>query len=89
MRSKVEPATTRIKRLIEVLSSYSFNLCNIKRKDMILSDFLSRQKIDDSNPHEIIPISFTMREVLQERYYNLYDTKLSDKYFIQTRSQTK
>ena len=26
MRSKVEPATTRIKRLLEVLSSYSFNL---------------------------------------------------------------
>ena len=26
MRSKVEPATTRIKRLLEVWSSYSFNL---------------------------------------------------------------
>ena len=26
MRSKVEPATARIKRLLEVLSSYSFNL---------------------------------------------------------------
>ena len=25
---------------------------------MILSDFLSRQKNDDSNPHEILPISF-------------------------------
>ena len=40
MRSKVEPATTRIKRLLEVLSSYSFNLYYIKGKDMILSDFL-------------------------------------------------
>ena len=30
MRSKVEPATTRIKRLLEVLSSYSFNLYYIK-----------------------------------------------------------
>ena len=35
---------------------------------MILSDFLSRQ--DDSNPHEIIPISFNMQNVLQTRYYN-------------------
>ena len=35
MRSKVEPATTRIKRLLEVLSSYSFNVCYIKGKDMI------------------------------------------------------
>ena len=42
MRSKVEPAKTRIKRLLEVLSSYSFNLYYIKGKDMILSDFLSR-----------------------------------------------
>ena len=55
MRSKVEPATTRIKRLLEVLSSYSFNLYYIKGKDMILSDFLSRQNIDDSNPHDNNP----------------------------------
>ena len=61
MRSKVEPATTRIKRLLEVLSSYSFNLYYIKGKDMILSYFLSRQNVDDSNPHEIIPISFNLR----------------------------
>ena len=42
MKSKVEPATTRINRLLEVLSSYSFNLYYIKGKDMILSDLLSR-----------------------------------------------
>ena len=53
MRSKVKPATTRIKRFLEVLSSYSFNLCSIKGKDMVLSDFLSRQKVDDSDPCEI------------------------------------
>ena len=56
MKSKMEPATNRIKRLLETLSSYSFNLYHIKDKDMILSDFLSRQIEDDSNPHEIIPI---------------------------------
>ena len=27
---------------------------------MILSDFLSRQKHDDRNPHDIIPVSFNM-----------------------------
>ena len=64
MRSKLKPATTRIKRLLEVLSSYSFNLYYINRKHMILSDFLSRQNVDDSNPHEIIPISFNLRTVL-------------------------
>ena len=55
MRSKAEPATTRIKRLLELLSSYSFNLNYIKGTDMVLNDFLSRQKTDDSNPHKVIP----------------------------------
>ena len=87
MRSKVEPATTRIKRLLEVLSLYSFNLYYIKGKDMILSDFLSRQNIDDSNLHEIIPISFNLRMVLQDKYYNMEGEKERD--MIQTRSQTK
>ena len=44
IKSKAEPATTRIKRLLELICSYSFNLYYIKGKDMILSDFLSRQK---------------------------------------------
>ena len=43
---------------------YSFHLYYIKGKDMILSDFLSRQIEDDSDPHEIIPISFNIREIL-------------------------
>ena len=87
MRSKVEPATTRIKRLLEVLSSYSFNLYYIKEKDMILSDFLSRQKVNDSNPCEIIPISFNLRTMLQDKYYSLEGE--NERYMIQTRSQTK
>ena len=54
-----------------MLSSYSVNLYYIKGKDMILSDFLSRQKHDNSNPHEIIPISLNMQSILQTTYYNL------------------
>ena len=54
----------------------------MKGKDMILSDFLSRQKNDDSNPHEIIPISFNMSQVLDDNYYN-------EKYLIQMRLQAK
>ena len=60
LKSKTEPGTPRIKRLLEVLSAYSFNLYYMKGKDMILSDFMSRQEIDKSDPHEIIPISFDM-----------------------------
>ena len=70
MRSKAEPATTRIKRLIELLSPYSFKLYYIKGKDMVLSDFLSRQKTDNSNPHKIIPISFTLESSGQSFLWN-------------------
>ena len=71
MRSKAEPATTRIKRLIELLSPYSFNLYYIKGKDMVLSDFLSRQKMDGSNPHEIIPISFMLKSLVGNQFYQI------------------
>ena len=75
IKSKAGPATTRIKRLLELLSGYSFNLYYIKGKCMVLSDFLSRQKSDDSNPHEIIPICFSIRNVLHESYYILGSLK--------------
>ena len=39
IKSKVEPTTTRIKKLLELISSYSFNLYYMK--GMILSDFLT------------------------------------------------
>ena len=42
IKSIAEPVTTRIKRLLELISLYSFNLYYMKGKDMILSDFLSR-----------------------------------------------
>ena len=87
MRSKVEPATNRIKRLLEVLSTYSFNLYYIKEKDMILSDFLLRQDPVDENTKEIIPTSFNMKSVLQDRYYKVGETK--DKYMVQTRLKMK
>ena len=85
MKSKKEPATNRIKRLLEILSSYSFNLYYIKSKDMILSDVLSRQTEDDSDLHEIIPISFNIKEILKESYQNM----VKDTYMVQTRSQAK
>ena len=92
MRSKAEPATTQIKRLLELLSPYSFNLYYIKGKDMVLSDFLSRQKNDDSNPHELIPISFTLRSQVDNHFYrinNETDQPKTDEYLVQTRSQAK
>ena len=52
---------------------------------MVLSDFLSRQQGDDSDLHEIIPISFNIREILKQNYYNYVE----DKFLVQTRSQNK
>ena len=94
LTSKFTPASQRSfhitfkrpKRLLEILSSHSFNLYYLKGKGMVLTDFLSRQRHDDSNPHKIIPISFNMQGILQSRYYNLGDGNLG-KYLAQTRSQ--
>ena len=92
LRSKAEPATTRIKRLLELLSPYSFNLYYIQGKDMVLSDFLSRQKMDDSNPDELIPISFMLSSQVDSHFYRV-DNKNNqlkiDRYLVQTRSQVK
>ena len=52
---------------------------------MILRNFLSRQIKDDSDPHEIIPISFNIREILKENYHDM----VKDTYMVQTRSQAK
>ena len=87
MRSKVEPVTNRIKRLLEVLSAYSFNLYYIKGKDMVLSDFLSRQDPGDEDMKEIIPISFNMKSILQDKCYNINENM--DEYMVQTRLQMK
>ena len=92
MRSKAEPATTRIKRLLELLSPYSLNLYYIKEKDMVLSDFLSIQKMDGSNPHKLIPISFTLRSQVDNHFYrinNITDQLKTNKYLVLTRSQAK
>ena len=91
-RSKAEPATTQIKRLLELLSPYSFNLYYIKGKDMVLSDFLSRQKSDDSNPLELIPILFSFRDQVSDYFYCIDNEVIvprKDKYLVQTRSQVR
>ena len=62
---------------------------------MILSDFLSQQKSDDSNPSEIIPISFNTCKILEDnRNFGKCNNTTNDvgaceKYLIQTCSQAK
>ena len=89
IKSKAELATTRTKGLLELISFYSFNLYYMKGKDMILTDFLSQKKNDDSDPSEIIPISFNAYDILEENR-NIDICKRNDeKYLIQTCSQAK
>ena len=66
-----------------MISSYSFNLYYIRGKDMVLSDFLLRQRNDNSNPYDIVPISFNMHKLLHKNYYN------TENYLLQTRSQAR
>ena len=89
LKNKKELVTTRIKRLLELLSSHSFNLYYIKGKDMVLSNFLSRQRHDKSDPHKIIPISFSLRDVLHNSYYKMEDDTGNDKYLVHTQAQVK
>ena len=59
---------------------------------MVLSNFLSRQKMDDSNPHELIPISFSLRGQVSDYFYridNESNLPRKDKYLVQTRSQVR
>ena len=58
----------------------------MKEKDMILNDFLSRQTHNNSNPHEIIPVSFNMYKDLHKTYYSI-ETK--EQYLVQSQSQMK
>ena len=52
MKAKTEPATTRIMRLLDRLTAYSFNLFYVKGRDTILADYLSRNISKDIDPSE-------------------------------------
>ena len=86
MKAKTEPATTRIMRLLDRLSAYSFNLYYVKGRDMILADYLSRHRNKDIDSSELIPISFCCMNVFR----SLLETEHGlEVYNISTRSSTK
>ena len=61
----------------------------MKGKDMILSDFLSQQENDNSDPGEIIPISFNAYNILEESRNLSMCKKSEGKVLIQMCSQAK
>ena len=87
MKAKTLPATTRIMRLLEILSGYAFNLYFVKGKDMKICGFLSRTDVDRGNPGEVIPISSNSFSMLNTiRKVTLHQ---ANKLFVTTRSKTK
>ena len=86
MKAKTEPATTRIIRLLDRLSAYSFNMYYVKGRDMILADYLSRHRQKDLDPTELIPISFCCIQI----YRGLLDVHIGKEvYGIRTRASAK
>ena len=86
MKAKTEPATTRIMKLLDRLSAYSFNLYYVKGRDMTMADYLDRNRSKDMDPSELIPISFCCMGI----YRGLLDTEAgSVMYNIGTRSSTE
>ena len=82
LKAKTEPASARIMRLLDRLSSYSFNLYYVKGRDMVLADYLSRHRIPDKDPSELVPISFYPMAI--------YNYKMDhDTLHIATRASTK
>ena len=55
LKAKTLPATTRIVRLLEILSGYAFTLYFVKGKDMKICDLLSKIDVDRGNPGKGYP----------------------------------
>ena len=98
LKAKTEPATARLMRLLDRLSSYSFLLYYVKGRDMILADYLSRTRTPDKHPEDLIPISFCamVEQVIDKGTQVPFDPLecYTSKHFIEqfnvtTRSQTK
>ena len=86
MKAKTEPATTRTMRLLDRLSAYSFNLYYVKGRDMVLADYLSRNRNKDIDPSELIPINFCCMDVFRGLLETGHGLEV---YSIGTRSSTK
>ena len=63
MNGKKEPPTLRLKKLIENLSDFKFDIKFLRGKDMFVSDFLSRHPDSEESCNDpIIPVAFLMKE---------------------------
>ena len=65
MIGKKEPPTFRLKKLIENLSDYKFDIKFLRGKDMFVSDFLSRHPNNEESCNDpIFPVAFLLKEIV-------------------------
>ena len=92
MRSKAEPATTRIKRLLELMSPYSFNLYYKNGKDMVLMiSYLDKRQMTVILMNSFL-YPLLLRNQLDNHFYQInsrIDQPKTNEYLVQTRSQAK
>ena len=82
LKARTKPAIPRIIRLLDHLSSCSFNFYFVKGKDMVLVDYFRRHRESDNNPYGLVPVHFC--------YYEIYLSHLGLHTFnvCSTRSKT-
>ena len=76
LNAKRELSTLGLQKLTEVLGQYSFKVKFLRCKDMTISNFLSRHPGHDlTSPNDIIPISFQIRELLNnaDKLHNIIE----------------
>ena len=102
LRAKRQAPTLRLRKLIEILSDYSFVVKYHKGSEMHIADFLSRNVDNDTDdPHEVIPITFvandlflhitdqntSIRPELKE-FFTMCEEHVCDKCLVITRKMT-
>ena len=68
LKAKREPPTLSLKKLIENLSEYKFDIYFLKGKEMHISDFLTRHPDNEDSPNDIIPIAFMLQELETDKF---------------------
>ena len=64
LKAKREPPTLRLKKLIENLSEYKFDIYFLKGKEL----HISRHPDYEDSPNEIIPIAFILQELETSKF---------------------
>ena len=70
LKAKREPPTLRLKKLIENLSEYKFDIYFLKGKEMHISGFLSRHPDEENSPNEIISFAFMLQELEMDKFHD-------------------